>query len=180
MWCLFLFLMMSWISGRHPKQRNRRGRRRRPRRPTAADVLGVQGRWGRGERGRSGGCGRWIDAHWEGGGGVDGAMIYSLNSPSRSPCLFADPQKWTRKALKSPLIFSSLKYERKSRTDRSSDTFFDAMQSKINTRISLKWFRVLSQQLECSEAEEETMWGKWSRSEVLVPEIRWWCKRVRC
>lgn len=27
-----------------------------------------------------------------GGGGVDAAMIYSLNSPSRSPCLFADPQ----------------------------------------------------------------------------------------
>lgn len=44
-----------------------------------------------------GGCsydGQWIDAHWEGGmrrRRREDAMIYSLNSPTRSSCLFADP-----------------------------------------------------------------------------------------
>lgn len=53
-----------------------------------------------------------------GGRGVGGtdAMIYSLNSPTRSSCLFADPQQRTRKALKSPLISSLLKSEWKSST----------------------------------------------------------------
>lgn len=45
----------------------------------------------------------------EGGGGGEDAMIYSLNLPTRSSCLFADPQQLTRKALKSPPIFSSFK-----------------------------------------------------------------------
>lgn len=81
--------------------------------------------YGASEGAREGGVcscdGRWIDAHWEGGGGGEDAMIYSLNSPTRSSCLFADPQQRTRKALKSPLIFSSLKYERKSSTVHFTD-----------------------------------------------------------
>lgn len=68
-----------------------------------ANVWGFRGRGGVGRRDR-----RWIDAHWEGGGGED-AMIYSLNSPTRSSCLFADPQQRTGKALKSPPMFSVLK-----------------------------------------------------------------------
>lgn len=72
-------------------------------------------------------------------------MIYSLNSPNRSSCLFADPQQRTRKALKS-LIFSSLKYE---------------IQSMFDTGISLKRFFISCHCNPTVEANGEDV-EKWS------------------